>query len=143
MSLQDPTSKMSKSDANPAGFIMLTEPTDSIRGKVRSAVTDSDRFVRYDWDEKPGVSNLLELFGFFSGRPITELVDEFHDGGYGRFKEAVAEAIVAGLEPIRSRFDRLDDGEVAEVMRRGAARARRMATPELESIKRRMGLRTS
>lgn len=140
MSLQDPTAKMSKSDDNISGYILLTDEPAVIVQKVKTAVTDSDRYVRYDWDEKPGVSNLLELFSFFSGRSIEDLVSEYHDGGYGKFKTAVADAIVDGLTPIRTAFKRLDDREVSRVMQRGALDARQRAEQSMISVRKRVGL---
>jgi tryptophanyl-tRNA synthetase len=143
MSLQDPTAKMSKSDDNQGAFVLLTDEPDVIRKKVKSAVTDSGRDVRYDWDEKPGISNLLELFSFFSGRPIADISDEYRDAGYGRFKEAVAEAVVEGLTPIRRRFKELPDEEVARIMQRGALDARQRAEQEMISVRKVTGLGAS
>lgn len=140
MSLQDPTAKMSKSDPNPASRILLIDTDDAIRKKVKTAVTDSDRYVRYDWEEKPGVSNLLELFSVFSGRSIDDIVAEFHDAGYGRFKEAVGEALVAGVGPIRDRFDSISDAEITEIMERGAQIARERAEQEMVSVRAKVGL---
>lgn len=140
MSLQDPAAKMSKSDDNASSYIMLTEEPDSIVKKVKSAVTDSDRYVRYDWDEKPGISNLLELFAFFANRPISDLVDEYHESGYGPFKAAVAEAVVDGLTPIRTRFKAMDHAEVSRVMQKGALDARQRAEQEMISVRRKVGL---
>lgn len=143
MSLQDPTSKMSKSDENPASYILLVDEPDEIRRKVKIAVTDSERHVVYDWEKKPGISNLLELMAFFTGSPIERLVDEYHDTGYARFKEAVAEAIVEGLTPIRRTFKSLDDEEVARVMQKGALDARQRAEQEMISVRKKVGLAAS
>jgi tryptophanyl-tRNA synthetase len=140
MSLQDPTAKMSKSDPNAASRILLTDGPDEIARKIKTAVTDSDRFVRYDWENKPGVSNLLELASVFGDRSIDELVDEFGDSGYGTFKTAVADIIISGLEPIRSRFAALDDGEIAEIMNRNGAAARERAEHEMSSVRAKVGL---
>jgi tryptophanyl-tRNA synthetase len=137
------TPKMSKSDDNQGAFVLLTDEPDVIRKKVKSAVTDSGRDVRYDWDEKPGISNLLELFSFFSGRPIADISDEYRDAGYGRFKEAVAEAVVEGLTPIRRRFKELPDEEVARIMQRGALDARQRAEQEMISVRKATGLGAS
>ncbi|MFP3915584.1 MAG: tryptophan--tRNA ligase, partial [Actinomycetota bacterium] len=120
MSLQDPTSKMSKSEPNPASRIMLVDEPAAIERKIRSAVTDSETTVAFDWERKPGISNLVEIFSFFTGRKVDEVVDEYADSGYGRFKQAVAEAVIDGLTPIRTRFKQLDDAEVARIMERGA-----------------------
>lgn len=140
MSLQDPTSKMSKSDPNPSSRILLTDSADEITQKVKTAVTDSDRYVSYDWEKKPGISNLLELASVFGERSIDELVADYHDAGYGAFKGAVAEAIIAGLEPIRTRFSELDDDEVAAIMRRGGDAARERAEAEMVSVREKVGL---
>ncbi|MEX1044057.1 MAG: tryptophan--tRNA ligase [Acidimicrobiia bacterium] len=141
MSLQDPTAKMSKSDPSPASRILLTDSPDDIVGKVKTAVTDSDRFVVHDWEKKPGVSNLLELASVFGGRSIDDLVDEYHESGYGVFKAAVADAIIAGLEPIRTRLDALEDGDVLDMMDRNGAIARERAETEMRSVREKVGLR--
>lgn len=140
MSLQDPTAKMSKSDPNPASRILLTDSPDDISQKIKTAVTDSDRYVSYDWEKKPGISNLLELASVLGGRSIDELVADYHDAGYGAFKAAVAEAIIAGLEPIRVRFAELEDGEIEALMRRGGDVARERAEAEMVSVREKVGL---
>ena len=140
MSLQDPTAKMSKSDPSPASRILLTDTDTAIEKKVKSAVTDSDRHVRYDWEEKAGISNLLELFSVFSGRSIDDLVTEFHEGGYGAFKVAAAEAIVEGVRPIRERFESIGDDEIVDIMDGGADVARERAEQEMVSVREAVGL---
>jgi tryptophanyl-tRNA synthetase len=140
MSLQDPTAKMSKSDPIPGSRIHLMDDPDTIVRKVKTAVTDSGREVEFDWDRKPGISNLLELFSFFSGRKIDDLVDEFGDAGYGTFKGAVAEAIVDGMTPIRTRYKELDDVEVARLMERGALDARGRAEKSMVAVREAVGL---
>lgn len=140
MSLQDPTSKMSKSDPSEASRILLTDPPDVILKKVKSAVTDSGREVAYDWEEKAGISNLLELFSVFADRSIDSLVSEYHDAGYGAFKIAVAEAIIDALTPIRRRINALEDTEISRIMQRGALDARQRAEQEMISVRRKVGL---
>ena len=140
MSLQNPQLKMSKSDSDPASRVNLLDEPDIIRKKIKSAVTDSDRTVRYDWEAKPGVSNLLELFAFSTGRSLGELEEEYADAGYGKFKEAVGEAIVERLTPIRTRFKAMDDKEVARVMQKGALDARSRAEATMVSVRRSVGL---
>lgn len=140
MSLQNPQMKMSKSDADPDSRVNLLDEPDVIRKKIKAAVTDSDRTVRYDWDEKPGVSNLLELFGFSSGRSISDLETEYAEAGYGKFKEAVAEAVVARLTPIRTRFKAMEDVEVARIMQKGALDARARAEGTMVAVRRSVGL---
>jgi tryptophanyl-tRNA synthetase len=141
MSLQDPAAKMSKSDPDPDGRVNLSDPPELVAKKIKAAVTDSGREVAYDWEEKPGISNLLELFSFSSGRPIDQLAAEYRDQGYGTFKAAVAEAVVDRLAPIREAFEGWSEGEAAAVMADGAARAREMAERTMESVRKRVGLR--
>jgi tryptophanyl-tRNA synthetase len=140
MSLTDPTAKMSKSDPSPRSRILMVDPPDEIRRKVRSAVTDSDPDVRHDWDEKPGISNLLEIMADCTGRSVAELVDEYGSSGYGKFKEAVAEAVVATLAPVRTRYLELEGPEVARLMQRGALDARTRAEGYQQQVRRAVGL---
>ena len=140
MSLQDPTSKMSKSDPDPTSRIDLLDSPDDIRRKLKSAVTDSDRAVRFDWEEKPGISNLLEIFSVVSGRSISDLEDQYSDAGYGRFKEAVAEAVVERLTPIRTRFKSFHDDEVSRIMLKGALDARSRAERTMVDVRQAVGL---
>jgi len=140
MSLTDPTSKMSKSDDNPKSRIDLLDSPEQIRKKIMSAVTDSEPTVRYDPAEKPGISNLLEIISACTGRSIDNLVDEYAGGGYGAFKEAVADAIVAELAPIRAAYEQLDDDEVARIMQRGALDARTRAEGFQQEVRDAVGL---
>ncbi len=140
MSLIEPNAKMSKSDANPRSRIGITDSPEEIRKKVKSAVTDSDPDVRYDWDDKPGISNLLEIMADCTGDSIDDLVAEYASSGYGRFKEAVAEAIVAELAPGRSRYSELDDAEVARLMQKGALDARTKAEGYQQLVRKAVGL---
>jgi len=140
MSLTEPTAKMSKSDPAERSRILLLDSADAIMKKVRSAVTDSEPTVRYDVEAKPGISNLLEIMAACTGRSIDDLVAEFHDAGYGRFKEAVAEAIIDALAPIRSAYERLDDREVARILQKGALDARTQAESYQAEVRRAVGL---
>lgn len=141
MSLTDPTAKMSKSDPSPRSRINLKDEPDEIVRKVKAAVTDTGTEVVFDWESKPGISNLLELFSFFSGRPIPELVDDYRTTGYGRFKGAVAEAVVAGLRPIQEAYRGLSDQEVELLMEKSAAVARDRADQEMSTVREKVGLR--
>lgn len=140
MSLTDPTSKMSKSDPSLKSRILLTDSADQILKKVKSAVTDTGSSVAFDWENKPGISNLLELFSFFSGRSIEDLVVEFDDSGYGAFKIEVAEAIVEGIRPITEAYSSLSLSDVAEVMRVGGDTASERAQAEMVPIRKAVGL---
>jgi tryptophanyl-tRNA synthetase len=96
--------------------------------------------VRLDWKDKPGVSNLMEMHGLFTGASMEQIEAEFGTGGYGRFKEAVAEAVVAGLAPMQAAYRSLDDGEVSRLMEEGARVARERAEGFQEAVRRRVGL---
>ena len=140
MSLTDPTSKMSKSDPNDRSRVLILDNPDLVRKKIKSAVTDSDPEVRFDPEAKPGISNLLEIMASCTGRSIDDLVDEYATGGYGRFKEAVAEAVIAELAPVRSKYQQLEDDEVARIMRRGALDARTRAEGFQQIVRQATGL---
>ncbi|TMM07021.1 MAG: tryptophan--tRNA ligase [Actinobacteria bacterium] len=141
MDLQEPDRKMSTTDSQPAGKVLLTDPPDTVRKKLKSAVTDSGTDVRYDPEEKPGISNLLEIMSVATGEPIPELESRYDSGGYGQFKSDVAEAVVALLDPIRSRYEELraDEPQLRSLLARGADKARETAAPTLEQMYKRMG----
>ena len=143
MSLTDPMSKMSKSDPNPKSRIDLLDSPDEIRKKIMSAVTDSEPTVRYDRAEKPGVSNLLEIMAATTGRSIDELVEDYADSGYGTFKEAVAESVIAELAPIRAAYETLDDDDVGRILQRGALDARTRAEAYQQEVRDATGLHRS
>lgn len=140
MSLQNPEEKMSKSDPSERSRILLTDSSDEIVKKIKSAVTDTGTEVAYDRVNKPGISNLLEIFSYFSGRSIDDLVDEFRTGGYGTFKVAVAEAVAEGVKPIREAYLGFSDGEVAAVMSDSAERAKASADETLADVRAAVGL---
>lgn len=139
-SLQEPTAKMSKSDSNSKATVYLTDSTDEIVKKIKSAVTDTGTEVAFDWENKPGISNLLEIFSYFSRRPIDDLVTEYGTGGYGSFKAAVAEAVADGIKPIREAYEGLSDDEVSKVMTDSAERARVSADATMERVRDTVGL---
>lgn len=141
MDLQEPTKKMSTTLSSEQGAVYMTDPPDAIRKKFKSAVTDSEREIRYDPDGKPGISNLLEIMSVATGEPIAELERRFAGAGYGEFKEAVGEAVVELLAPIRERFEALrsDERELKRLLAVGAEKARRVAEPTLEAMYERMG----
>jgi tryptophanyl-tRNA synthetase len=140
MSLQDPTAKMSKSDPDESSRILILDDPDTIRKRLKRAVTDSETEVRYDWAKKPGVSNLIEIMSLFTDASVASIEADYGSGGYGKFKEAVAEAVVAGLAPLRSNYEEMDDAEVARLMQRGALDARTRAEGFQQAVRRRVGL---
>ncbi|MGH2613754.1 MAG: tryptophan--tRNA ligase [Thermomicrobiales bacterium] len=141
MSLEDPTKKMSKSDASPNASIALTDDLDTIRRKIRRAVTDSGSEVIATPD-KPALTNLLTIYSLLSGEPITALETRYAGMGYGAFKSDLAEVIVAALTPIQSRLAELNaNPDVARsVLAEGAGRARTRAVPKMAEVRNRMGL---
>ena len=141
MSLNDPASKMSKS--NPEGCVALMDSPEDVMRKFKRAVTDSDteRCVRYAPGEKPGVSNLIQIYASAVGKSYEEVEREFDGLGYGRFKPAVGEAVVELLRPIREETDRLlaDKAYLEGVYRAGAERASRAAEKTLRKVYKKVG----
>ncbi|WP_066522287.1 tryptophan--tRNA ligase [Curtobacterium ammoniigenes] len=139
--LQNPTSKMSKSAATDAGLIKLLDEPARTAKKIRSAVTDAERTIRADWQSKPGVTNLLSILSACTGSSLDQLEDEFAGKGYGDLKSAVADAVVAELEPVRSRTMELlaDPAELDRLLAVGAERAASIAEPTLERVYDRIG----
>jgi tryptophanyl-tRNA synthetase len=141
MDLQEPTNKMSTSTSSEQGAVYIADSPDAIRKKFKTAVTDSEREIRYDPGAKPGVSNLLEIMSVATGEPIAALEQRFRGAGYGDLKEAVGESVVELLTPIRERFEalRADERELQRLLAVGAEKARRTSEPTLEVIYDRMG----
>ena len=139
-SLQDPTSKMSKSDPNDNAIITLSDDADTIRRKFRRAVTDSDTCVRFG-EDKPAISNLLTIYSLTSGESIADAEQRFAGKGYGVFKEAVAEAVIATVEPIQQEQQRLlkDKAYLESVLKQGADTAERIASKTLAKVYRKIG----
>ena len=141
MDLQEPTNKMATTGGTAQGTVLIVDPPDVIRKKFKSAVTDSGREVRHDRDEKPGVSNLIEIMSVATGEPIEEIESRYDGAGYGQFKEDVGEAVVALLDPIRERYDalRADERELQRLLAVGAEKARKESEPTLARMYDRMG----
>jgi tryptophanyl-tRNA synthetase len=141
MDLQEPQRKMSTTGGTAQGTVLIADPPEVVRKKIKSAVTDSGSDVRYDRGEKPGVSNLLEIMSVATGEPIPQLEARYDGGGYGQLKTDVAEAVVALLDPIRTRYDdlRSDPGELERLLRQGAEKARAVSHATLEQMYERMG----
>ena len=139
MSLSDPTVKMSKSD--PKGDIFLKDDMKIVRKKIMSAVTDLGCEVKYDPENKPGISNLLTRYAAMKDISIEEAEKEFVGKRYGEFKTAVADAVIAELEPFQQRYQQIVDSKAYEqVLRDGAVKAKKMAHETLERVQQAIGL---
>ena len=141
MDLQEPTEKMGKTDSSEQGTVLLLDPPEVVRKKFKTAVTDSGTEVRHDPEEKPGVSNLIEIMAVATGRSIVEVEEQIDGQGYGAFKEAVAEAIVELLTTIQPRYEalRANEGELLRLLGLGAEKAREASAGTLEAMYERMG----
>jgi len=141
MNLQEPTVKMSKSRGSESGTVLMLDSPDTIRKKLKTAVTDSGSDVRYDPTKKPGISNLIELMTVVTGSSIPDVEAQYQGSGYGRFKEDVAEAVIEALTPIQPRYHELraDVGELDRLLQLGAEKAREASAPTLELIYERLG----
>ena len=142
MGLQDPASKMSKSTTNENDTIFLDDDPDTIIKKFKKAVTDSENIVRYDIVNKPGISNLMCIYGALTGKNEEEIEEEFKGRGYGDFKMAVANKVIEKLEPIQKRLKELLDNPkyLEEIYTNGAEKARKLASKTLEEVKGKIGI---
>lgn len=142
MSLQDPTRKMSKSDENANASVYLMDDADTVRRKFKRAVTDSEAEVRYDWDNKPGISNLMDIYGATTGKTIDEIEKEFAGKGYGDFKMAVGDAVAAMLTPMQTRFEELikDKEYLDKMIKQNDEKAYYFSQKTLRKVKKKVGL---
>src|SRR6478672_10341950 len=136
MDLQEPTRKMSTTGGTPQGTILVLDDADTIRKKFKTAVTDSGPEIRYVPDEKPGVSNLIEILSVASGRAFSELENDYDGKGYGDLKTDVGEAVVELFRPIQQRYAELrgDEGELRRLLRIGADKAQTTSAPTLHQM---------
>ena len=141
MSLQDPTKKMSKSDTDVNASISITDDTDTIIRKFKRAVTDSDTEVRFDEENKPGVSNLMTIYGAITGQTMEQVTNEFAGKGYGDFKVKVGEAVAEELKPLQNRFKELssDKAYIDGVIKKNAETASYLATKTLRKVQKKVG----
>ena len=142
MELTDPTSKMSGTNSPDAGLVLLSDDPKRIVKKIKSAVTDAEREIRYDPDTKPGVSNLLTMQSALTGVPISSLEQEYAGKGYGDLKGQVAEVTVAALEPFQKRMTELldDPAELDRILASGAEKAGAVSAATIARVKDRLGL---
>ena len=141
MSLQEPTKKMSKSDPNKKATIALLDDPKQIEKNIKSAVTDSEGIVRYDKENKAGVSNLMSIYSIFSGKSYSEIEEMYEGKGYGDFKSDLAEVVLGEILPIQERYNALiDSPELDEILDRGAEKANIEANKMIRKMYNGMGL---
>ena len=140
MSLQDPDKKMSKSDDNANSSIFLMDDQDSIIRKFKRAVTDSENEIRYS-DDKPGIKNLIDIYGSATGKTVAEIEKEFASSGYGDFKLAVGEAVAGLLKPIQDKFAELqkDKNYIDSIIKANSEKANYYATKTLRKVQKKVG----
>ncbi len=140
-SLSNPTKKMSKSESE-KGTIYLLEDLKITRKKIMSAVTDSDNEVRYDVENKPGISNLLVIMSELTGRSIESIQKEYATAGYGTFKKAVADVVCAELETLQKKVEEIKNSQlIDQILMDGANKARKIAQETLSNVYQKIGLR--
>lgn len=141
MSLQDPLKKMSKSDPNKKSFISLLDDPKQIEKKIKSAVTDSEGIVKYDKENKPGVSNLLSIYSILSGKTVAEIEGEYEGKGYGEFKAGLSDIVIGTIKPIQDKYYALMESEELDlVLDQGAEKANKVAYKMIKKMENAMGL---
>lgn len=141
MDLQNPTKKMSKSDGDTKGSILLLDKEDVIRKKIMSAVTDSENKIFYDQENKPGISNLLTIYSSLSNKTIKEVEKQFKEYNYGSLKKEVADLVVATLTKIQKKYEELINSDTIEkILEQGKNKTEKLAKEKYESILKKIGL---
>jgi tryptophanyl-tRNA synthetase len=141
MSLVDPEKKMSKSDENPKSYISLLDELPVIIKKIKSAVTDSDATIKYDLENKPGISNLLTIYSCISGLSIPELEVKYANSNYAEFKNDLANVVAGEIEPIQKRYNELiNSKELDEILDNGRDYANYLANRKLSKVYNKVGL---
>ncbi len=139
--LKDPTKKMSKTEENPQGVISLFDSSDNIIKKIMKATTDSDNVIKYDVDNKPGISNLLNIATSLSGIPIEKIEKDFEGKGYGEFKKYVAELTASHIAMIQEKYNQLINSDVLEkILNDGIEKSRQLAKEKYQVMKEKMGV---
>lgn len=141
MSITNPKKKMSKSDSK-ENSISLFDSEEEIRRKIKSAVTDNYKTIKYDKVRRPGISNLLTIYSILSEKSITDIEKEMKGISYGAFKESLAELLVEKLEPFRAKKEELSGREVyvREILKQGEEKARKIASMKMEEVRNKMGI---
>jgi len=141
MSLDEPTSKMSKSAENPHSRISLLDDDAKIKKSIMRATTDSEAIVRFDIENKPGISNLLSIYSAFSGKPIPEIEKDYEGRGYGDFKKDLVEVTIDAIRPLRERFNEIRKSqELLDALNEGSERANAIAERTMKRVRNTFGL---
>jgi tryptophanyl-tRNA synthetase len=147
MGLDDPSKKMSKSAQSPANYIAITDDDETIRNKIKKAVTDSGNEIKADPSTslgagKPAITNLLNIFSGVTGKAVSEIEQEFAGKTYGEFKDALAEAVIAELKPVREKFNEIiaDKENLKKILAEGAQKVAPEAQATLKKVKKAIGL---
>lgn len=141
MSLTEPTKKMSKSADNPKSYILLLDDLAQIRNKIKSAVTDSDGFIKFDPKKKPGISNLLTIYSALTDHSIKQVEEMYENKNYQVFKNDLAEVVADAIRPIQSKyFEIMNSTELDKILDQGAEKARHVASKKLMKVYKRLGL---
>ncbi len=142
MGLQDPESKMSKSATNLNDVVFLEDEPEIILRKFKKAVTDSENKIKFDPKNKPGVSNLMQIYSSVTGKSMDEIESEFEQKGYGDFKTVVANSVIDKLKPIQEKYKEILNNKkyLEKVYTKGAENARKLASGTLEDVKRKIGI---
>ncbi len=141
MALDDPTQKMSKSAENIHSRISLLDDPAKIRKSIMKATTDSEGVVRFDVEQKPGISNLMNIYSVLSGKSLEQIEADYAGKGYGDFKKDLAEVVIEALAPIKARYEEIRySDELIEILKDGAVRARAIAEPVMQRVKDNFGL---
>ena len=139
--LQDPLHKMSKSSENDKGVIRMLDKPEVIRKKIMSAVTDSESIVKFDIENKPGISNLINIYSSITNKKVTDIEEEFKNSNYGEFKKAVADVVVDEITKIQDKFNKIiESNELDEILNDGINKTRKIAKEKYEVMKEKLGL---
>lgn len=141
MGLDDPSKKMSKSAENSHNYIALLDSPETIREKIKVAVTDSGSEIKYDEENKPAISNLLTIYSLFSKKPIAELEKEYAGKNYSVFKKDLADVVITGLSPLQEKYKKLenDPEQVKNILKSGAQKAREIAGRTMKEVREKVG----
>jgi len=138
MGLDDPTKKMSKSASSEYNYIAMTDDADTIRKKIKKAVTDSGSEIKYQ-EDKPALHNLINIYSTFADKKPEDIEKMYEGKGYADFKNDLAEVIVNGLRPIQEKIKELSDEDVLEILRKGAEKVRPIAEKKMKEVKEKVG----